>query len=296
MILGELGFIPSQKIGFYCNDPKISYKFTGDTVSSVMLIVITVTLPALVVTLQMWVTELAYYNSDSYKNLECKSSSRNRQFWQWYGYYTLGWWYLLFIVEILKVVVGEPRPHFIDSCRPREITNCTNEYRRLYTCTNTELSWFYVNDSDKSFPSGHAATSIFTATFLVWYMQKRIPDQLVMILIKPWLQCLAILWGISCSMSRITDNRHHWWDVACGLILGVGFGVFVVCVLCKQFSPMTSDAEVGPTAKGAVNPMSYANAKKRHQSVKKLLNDGNGLNGETPEGRELGDVHGTWTA
>lgn len=40
-------------------------------------------------------------------------------------------------------------------------------YRRLYTCTNQELTRFYVQDSDKSFPSGHSALSMFTATFLV---------------------------------------------------------------------------------------------------------------------------------
>jgi hypothetical protein len=100
-----------------------------------------------------------------------------------------------------------------------------------------------------------------------WYMQKRIPNRLVMMLVKPWLQCLMILWGISCSLSRINDNRHHWWDVLCGVIIGLGFGVFVVRVFCKQFEGTAGDVEVGTTAKAALSPMCYANAKKRNQSV-----------------------------
>jgi hypothetical protein len=127
-------------------------------------------------------------------------------------------------------------------------------------------------------------------------MQKRIPNRLVMMLVKPWLQCLMILWGISCSLSRINDNRHHWWDVLCGVIIGLGFGVFVVRVFCKQFEGTAGDVEVGTTAKAALSPMCYANAKKRNQSVKKLLSDGNGVGCEAPESRELGDVPTTWTA
>ncbi|XP_008212521.1 phospholipid phosphatase 1 isoform X2 [Nasonia vitripennis] len=291
MLFGELGLIPGQKVGFYCNDPKISFKFSGDSVPTVALMVTTILAPALVI----WATEWTCYSSDSYKSLECGSSSRSRQFWQWYGYYTLGWWYMLFIVEVTKIVVSEPRPHFIDTCRPKEIANCTDEYRRLYTCTNTELSWLYVNDADKSFPSGHSALSMFTGTFLVWYLQNRMPNSLVLLLVKPWLQCLAILWGAGCSLSRITDNRHHWWDVAVGAVLGVGFAVFVARVMCKGFKAKHAGNSV---LDGSAHPnggVGFVNANKRHQSIKKLLS--NSSSADAPDaGRELGDMPATWTA
>lgn len=40
-------------------------------------------------------------------------------------------------------------------------------------------------------------------------------------LLKPLLVCVCLLWGVLCSLSRITDRRHHWWDVVAGSILGV---------------------------------------------------------------------------
>ena len=49
MLFGELGYIPNQQVGFYCNDPKISYKFTGDSISAAALLVTTIVMPALVV-------------------------------------------------------------------------------------------------------------------------------------------------------------------------------------------------------------------------------------------------------
>ncbi|XP_058804747.1 phospholipid phosphatase homolog 1.2 homolog isoform X7 [Phymastichus coffea] len=305
MLLGELGWIPNQKVGFYCNDPKISFKFTGDSISMATLLVVSIVVPALVV----WAVEWCCYSPDSYKSLECGSSSRSRQFWAWYGYYSLGWWYLIFVVEVIKVVVGEPRPHFFDSCRPKEVSNCSaDEFKTSYTCTNTELSWFYVNDSDKSFPSGHSALSIFTATFLIWYLQCRMPERLVLILVKPWLQCLAVLWGLGCSLSRITDKRHHWWDVAAGSLLGLLFGLFTVRVLCRRFEAaprlpahlaLEANAVAGLGALPSPPPPPPANGyaapdARRHQSVKKLLSASSSI--DLPDSREMGDLAHTWTA
>lgn len=42
------------------------------------------------------------------------------------------------------------------------------------------------------------------------------------------LQILSIIFGIVCSITRITDHRHHWWDVACGAILGALTAIFAV--------------------------------------------------------------------
>lgn len=44
----------------------------------------------------------------------------------WYGQYILGLIFVCFITDVGKILIGEPRPHFLDTCRPKEILNCTN--------------------------------------------------------------------------------------------------------------------------------------------------------------------------
>ena len=62
---------------------------------------------------------------------------------------------------------------------------------------------------------------------MIWYIQMRIP-QMKSRLLVPALQVLLLLWACLCSMSRITDHRHHWWDVLCGAIIGIGFASLTV--------------------------------------------------------------------
>ena len=76
---------------------------------------------------QMYGIEWTSYSSDSYKSLKCSSNTRGRLLWEWFSQYALGASYLLFVIEIIKVIVGEPRPHFLDTCRPKENINCTND-------------------------------------------------------------------------------------------------------------------------------------------------------------------------
>lgn len=52
LALLEFGSIPHmQSIGFFCGDPKIDFKFKGDTVESEVLILVTLIVPFLTVSL-----------------------------------------------------------------------------------------------------------------------------------------------------------------------------------------------------------------------------------------------------
>lgn len=44
----------------------------------------------------------------------------------------------------------------------------------------------------------------------------------------PTVQCIFLLYACLCSVSRITDNRHHWWDVLAGAKIGILFASLVV--------------------------------------------------------------------
>lgn len=45
----EYGYMPSPRTGFYCNDPKINFKFRGDTVTIGVLLLGSFLLPMLAV-------------------------------------------------------------------------------------------------------------------------------------------------------------------------------------------------------------------------------------------------------
>lgn len=65
-----------------------------------------------------------------------------------------------------------------------------------------------------------------------FFFQRRLPSKGY--LIVPWLQCLFLFWGMVCSLTRITDHRHHWWDVLAGSACGVIVAVFTVGATCKS--------------------------------------------------------------
>lgn len=99
-----------------------------------------------------------------------------------------------------------------------------------YECTNNVDSSLFVRDSSKSFPSGHSSISFFSAIFMMWYLQNRIPKIRSYFTIL-FLQALCLTWACFCATSRISDNRHHWWDVLAGSIIGIIFATLTVSVI-----------------------------------------------------------------
>jgi RsiW-degrading membrane proteinase PrsW (M82 family) len=64
---------------------------------------------------------------------------------------------------------------------------------------------------------------------LQWFIQYRVPKNTTFLLV-PWLQCFCLMWAMVCSFTRITDHRHHWWDVLAGFLLGAVMAIFTVSV------------------------------------------------------------------
>ena len=144
----------------------------------------------------------------------------------------------------------------------------------VYLCNNTICTYLLFH--------------IFKYIFLSqWYLQRRLPDRTF--LLKPWLQCIISMWTVICSLTRIGDNRHHWWDVLAGVILGFAFSMLTVRVLCRKFhlnrnvSNMYSDSVENR----------QINFNKRKQNVKKLLHE---TTVDSSESRELKNVKSsTWS-
>lgn len=51
LFLHELNILPHHRGGFYCDDPKLSFTFEGDTVSIVTLVVVCSIVPFFVVSI-----------------------------------------------------------------------------------------------------------------------------------------------------------------------------------------------------------------------------------------------------
>ncbi|XP_049778590.1 phospholipid phosphatase 1-like isoform X1 [Schistocerca cancellata] len=287
LALLESGVIPSAKTGYYCGDPKISFKFRGDTIGITTLLLGTFFLPLIFI----WVVEtlcVAFLNE--YDVPKTKKQCCMQGLWEasrWYRDFLLGLGIVFLTTEVGKVLVGEPRPHFLDTCRPTQPPNCDG-YVNNFTCTNKDVGNWYVRDSTKSFPSGHASLSVFASVFTMWFVQCRVPGDITYLLV-PWLQCLCLTWALLCSLTRITDHRHHWWDVLGGFVLGFGLAVFTVKT-SDQFSSskkITTTYTKASKLDNVVRENGHI-SNNRHQSVRRLLSSTSSYSAAlTPEEREL---------
>lgn len=96
---------------------------------------------------------------------------------------------------------------------------------------------------------------------------------------------MTCLWTVICSVTRISDNRHHWWDVLAGDILGLAFSVLTVTVACRRFRFNVDVSQIynDPVENGQIGFNS-----KRQQNVKQLLPETT-----VEETRELKNVKST---
>ncbi|XP_046661180.1 phospholipid phosphatase homolog 1.2 homolog [Homalodisca vitripennis] len=229
-ILMEFGVMPEvQSIGFYCGDSKISQKYRGDTVTLKVLLFSTILLPLFTICS----VESSCYGT---------RGSSKRAWWPqalaWYREYLSGFLIVVFLTCVAKVLVGEPRPHFLDTCRPFQALNCTSgKFIASYTCTNSEVGSVKMRDASKSFPSAHSALSVYLFIFCAWYLQRRMVG--VSAVLVAWLQVVYLVWALVCCVTRVTDHRHHWWDVLAGVALGTVFGVYTVYNFCCNFQVST---------------------------------------------------------
>ncbi|XP_039759385.1 phospholipid phosphatase 2-like isoform X1 [Pararge aegeria] len=261
-ILLEVGAIPSRRSGFRCNDPDLSFPHTGDTMSISLIAAITVIVPYIII----WAIETILHRDDEYsiKKNKLLCSAKTAGFI--YRDYIYGAVVNLTVLEILKCVVGSPRPTFFDLCEPDKARNCNgSEYVHSYTCTSTRFSRYLQIDSSRSFPSAHTSLSIYCGLFLAWYLQRRAFSwHNRSVLVVPLLQVLCIIYAMTCPLTRITDHRHHWWDVLSGAAMGLCSVIYTVLVLCKNFSQpaVVSTSDISSSDSN------------NHQSVRRLLASG----------------------
>lgn len=108
-----------------------------------------------------------------------------------------------------------------------------------------------IKDARCSFPSTHAASSIYCAVFLTvsykvnlicfnylwwklyilqYFIQHKAKSKWP-IFFKAFLQILLLCSAIACSFSRIADHHHHPVDVFVGAVLGTGMALYFISIV-----------------------------------------------------------------
>ncbi|KOB53409.1 Uncharacterized protein OBRU01_25955, partial [Operophtera brumata] len=150
----------------------------------------------------IWAVEATLYRDDEYSMKQNKLLASAKSTGFIYRDYIYGAVVNLTVLEVVKCVVGSPRPTFFDLCQPEEAKTCVDsEFVSSYTCTSTTYTRYLQIDSSRSFPSAHS-----------WRNRS--------VLIVPLVQVLCIIYSCVCSLTRVSDHRHHWWDVLIGGSMG----------------------------------------------------------------------------
>lgn len=222
IILVEAGYLPQRHLGFVCRDQNLSYPYLGDSISTTMLMVFSYSLPLI------YIGIMEYIHGARGRKL-------GSSMLKWYREFLIGINIALVLCQLSKVLTGELRPHFFHTCAPDAANVCvTGDFIIDYVCTSKFPSRL-VKDTFRSFPSGHTAVSTYAAAFTASYVHYRYNLRTWGTWIKPMAMTFTLLWAPFTAFSRLTDNRHHWWDVMAGLGIGLFASIYTVKSLCENF-------------------------------------------------------------
>ena len=237
-ILLELDYFSVTRRGFFCNDNSIKYPYQEDSISSRMNFVI----HSIASITTFIIGEFcSTFSKKKPKNKEGKKDSKSgfgNHLWyiraiklvmmcSWCNSITLT------LTSIIKTEVGWLRPNFLAVCNPN--VTCTansTQYNVDYECLGTELfeEWKSINitgngkrainQSRRSFPSGHASYTASISAFAILYIEERIKASDAFVFLKPFLQLTWVGISVFVAFSRVKDHYHHLQDVIFGMFLG----------------------------------------------------------------------------
>lgn len=146
---------------------------------------------------------------------------------KWFIYYYSMFMLLMIFMTLLKNLVGELRPMFLQICRPDMAVNCTaGQYINSdYKCLNPVATEFLLFEIRRSFPSGHATASVYITVFFMRYLEARFAKYRVTL---SAVHFICGMWMAICCVSRITEHYHHVGDVIAGIILALPFVFYSV--------------------------------------------------------------------
>lgn len=207
---GGIYNVPIQKEFFFMElDPRLSFPKVDSQVSTSMLIFIAGVIPLIVI-----LSLLGYFWKA--RKFDLKKLLPLFMFLFTTTYLSLI--VTVFFTDLLKIVVGEPRPNFYHYCNYQYINSNITYYQSHATLNhegdfgNCHGSSHENRDSRSSFPSGHASscmTSSICIALLLYYCNIQTP-----------LVYLPFILGFYVGITRIQDYYHNVYDVLAGWLLG----------------------------------------------------------------------------
>ncbi|OUC49856.1 PAP2 family protein [Trichinella nativa] len=220
-------FVWPYRRGFYCDDESIRYPFKESTVSMTVLNLIIFPVPILTICLVEMYRVMKFEPATLSRPAEkvevlfgYKLHPIFSRLYYYCGFFLLGAAATQTITDIGKYSIGRLRPHFLAICQPDiDLKSCDGHtYIENFSCTNYD-DWL-SKDARLSFPSGHSSLAAYGMLYIVMYLQIRVQWDIYNRLIKPFIQFIFICLAIAIGLSRISNYKHHWSDVLCGLALG----------------------------------------------------------------------------
>ncbi|GMR37497.1 hypothetical protein PMAYCL1PPCAC_07692, partial [Pristionchus mayeri] len=213
--------------GFFCGDESILFKYRPNTVPVAWLIAVSILITIIAIMMTEYFIMYKMEKSISRPSYRWRNAHIHAYFVEslvYFAYSQIGFIVQLVITQATKYSVGRLRPHFIDVCKPIGY-NCTNEnqYISEYTCTGDIKR---IKEGRLSFFSGHSATAIYGAVFIVLYLQSRLGQRVGSKLVLPIVQTFLVVIALLVCYSRITDNWHHWSDVLIGILVGTLVAIY----------------------------------------------------------------------
>ncbi|XP_071827594.1 phospholipid phosphatase 5-like [Apostichopus japonicus] len=143
------------------------------------------------------------------------------------------------LTNAMKLLVGRPRPDFLERCFPNGVPKVPTIITAATSCNGIEE---VIYEGQKSFPSGHSSFIFASYTFLSLYLagklhifESRHRGHSLRLLLAGFPLFFALL----CAISRTMDYHHHWQDVSVGSILGI----FCATISYYQYYPELTHPE-----------------------------------------------------